>query len=250
MSERAASLDPADATAASRHAYDGWHARLDVDATLETPWHRLIMQLLSERTDLLHGHVLEMGAGRGGFACWLAIQPAVRRVVAADLSSVAILKGRTHAAEIGSLGLDWLVGDLQAVPVQSDTFDTVVSCETIEHVSAPRQALREIFRVLRPGGRLILTCPNYFGPLGLYRAYLRFCGRRFTEEGQPINRLLLLPLTIWWLRTVGFQVGVVDGIGHYLPWFGAPPRDLGSLRPRRLTKWVALHSCVIAFKPE
>ena len=89
--------------------------------------------------------------------------------------------------------MKWETGDIQAIAHPAASFDTVFSCETIEHVPDPRQAIRELARVLCPGGRLFLTCPNYLGLMGLYRGYLRLTGRRYREEGQPINQFLILP---------------------------------------------------------
>jgi len=48
------------------------------------------------------------------------------------------------------------------VPFSSDTFDTVVSTEVLEHVPDPARALREMHRILKPGGHLILSTPMYW----------------------------------------------------------------------------------------
>ncbi|TMC46506.1 MAG: methyltransferase domain-containing protein, partial [Chloroflexi bacterium] len=106
------------------------------------------------------------------------------------------------------------------------SFDTVISCETIEHLPDPRAAIAEFWRVLKPGGRLLLTAPNYMGPMGLYRAYARVIGRPYTEEGQPINNFVLLPRLVNWVRRAGLRLVAVDGRGHYLPWPGGPPREI------------------------
>jgi SAM-dependent methyltransferase len=49
----------------------------------------------------------------------------------------------------------------EPLPYSSDAFDLVVSMDVIEHVSPPEPWAREALRVLRPGGRLFLTTPNY-----------------------------------------------------------------------------------------
>lgn len=237
-------------------AYDAWHAALPVDDAVDTPWHRLVRAHLEPARDLAGRRVLEIGCGRGGFACWLAGRPGEERpreVVAADFSPAALVKGQEHAARLGLSAdrVNWETGDIQAIGHPGASFDTVISCETIEHVPDPRRAVQELARVLRPHGRLFLTFPNYLGTMGLYRGYLRLTGRRYREEGQPINRFLLLPRVRGWVAAAGLRVERTDATGHYLPFPGRPPIRLATwdapgLRP--LARWTALHGFVLARK--
>jgi len=234
-----------------RSAYDAWHTRYAVDAESDAPWHRLVKQHLDVSRDLHRKRILEIGSGRGGFACWLAGQAAKpATLVAADFARTAAHKGKAFARERGVLAVRWAIGDIQALAHRGNTFDTIISCETIEHVPDPPLAVRELARVLRPGGRLYLTTPNYLGTMGLYRIYLRLTGRRYTEEGQPINHLVVLPRTVVWVRRAGLRVLEIDAVGHYLPFPGRPPIEIPALnQPRQLMRWFGLHSLVVATKP-
>jgi 2-polyprenyl-3-methyl-5-hydroxy-6-metoxy-1,4-benzoquinol methylase len=232
-------------------AYDQWHAQLEADEDASSPWHELIRQRLDPARDLAGKRALEIGCGRGGFACWLAGLPnGPSEVVGMDFSPKALEKARAAAERRGLGRVVWREGDIQNIDAPEASFDTVFSCETIEHVPDPRRALAELRRVLRPGGRLFLTTPNYLGTMGLYRGYLRCRGRRFTEAGQPYNNFMLLPMTVAWVRRAGLAVRHVDGVGHYLPFPGRPALRLRALdRCRWLTRWFALHSLVVAEKP-
>jgi ubiquinone/menaquinone biosynthesis C-methylase UbiE len=232
----------------SRSAYDAWHARYPVDVESDAPWHRLVKAHLNPTRDLRGKRVLEIGSGRGGLAVWLAEQPErPALLVAADFARTAVRMGQDFSRQRGVPGIRWVVGDIQAIGARDGAFDTVISCETIEHVPHPALALRELARVLKPGGRLYLTTPNYLGPMGLYRGYLRLTGRRYTEEGQPINNLVALPRTLAWVRRAGLRVLRVDAVGHYLPFPGRPPIEIPALNnPRWLMRWFGLHSLVVA----
>lgn len=227
-----------------REAYERWHTKLPVDGA-DAPWHQLVKSHLIPERDLAGKRVLEIGAGRGGFAAWLGGLPNPPDcLVAGDFSVTATSKGR--AAHPGG-GVHFEVADIQALAHGDGAFHTVISCETVEHVPNPRRAIEELARVLRPGGRLFLTTPNYLGAMGLFRAYRRITGRPFTEEGQPINHLVMLPRTLSWVRNTGLQVRTVDGIGHYLPMPGRAPKHLPGLDGLRpLSRWFALHSLVVA----
>lgn len=234
----------------SRAAYEAWHRDVQSDtAVADRPWHELILRHLRPE-DISDRRVLEIGCGRGELACHLSsMMTAPRKFVAADFAQSAVHLGRKRAEISQSPRISWLVASMQGIAMQDAIFDTIISCETIEHVPEPQEAVMELRRVLRPGGRLLLTTPNYMGPLGAYRGYLRMSGRKYTEGGQPICHLTSLPRTIAWIRRAGLQLCAVDAIGHYLPWPGRPPvrfRSLESIRPLR---WFALHSIVVAERP-
>ncbi len=236
--------------ASARHQYEEWHGHYAVDRDADTPWHRLVLAHLDADRDICGKQVMEMACGRGGFAVRL-MRTGARppHLVAADFSSAAVAKGKAFAQECALGAIRWEVADAQALCHPDASFDTVISCETIEHLPRPAAAVTEFARVLRPGGRLLLTTPNYMGPMGLYRGYARVLGRPYKEEGQPINRLTMLPRTVSWLRSAGLTVTDVDASGHYLPWPGQPPVEMRAIERLRTLRWFALHSLVVAEKP-
>lgn len=80
------------------------------------------------------------------------------------------------------VGLDYLtdrstpdvVGSATAIPLGDASFDTVVSTEVLEHVPDPLKALTEMYRVLKPGGHLILSTPMYWPRHEMPYDYFRY----------------------------------------------------------------------------
>src|SRR5688572_10046113 len=162
-----------------RGSYDEWHRALGAADALDTPWHRMVRQAIDVQRDLAQRKVLEIACGRGDFAAWCAaLSTPPARLIAADFSSVAVEAARRR---VRRAGVSFCQGDAERMPFASGAFDTVICCETLEHLGAPRSALGELARVLRPGGRLYLTTPNYLGLTGAYRGYLRLTRRRYSE---------------------------------------------------------------------
>jgi ubiquinone/menaquinone biosynthesis C-methylase UbiE len=99
--------------------------------------------------------VLETACGVGYGAQRLARR--VGSVLATDYSLLALQHARSHyAAE----NLGFAVMDCHRLAVGDGRFDVVVSFEVFEHLEQPAAYLAECHRVLRPGGRLLLSTPN------------------------------------------------------------------------------------------
>jgi SAM-dependent methyltransferase len=224
--------------------YDEWHRprTLDAGRMPDSPWHRLALRYLG---DVAGRRVLEIGCGVGEFTRLLAERGAT--VTGADISRVAVDQARREVAAFPSATA--LVADICALPFASASFDLVVSLETIEHSPDPRSALAELVRVTKPGGRLIVSCPNYHGFIGLYRVAMRIVGRRFTEGGQPINKWTTLIGTALRLKRLGCRIQAVDGAVLSLPVPRLGEIDLSWMdRGHFLAKWLARHGIVIATK--
>jgi SAM-dependent methyltransferase len=87
-----------------------------------------------------------------------------RRVIGLDIES-----GRARAAHLHSEEV--LCAAAEHLPFPTGAFDLVLSHEVLEHVQNDRRAIREIVRVLRPGGRLVLFCPNRGYPFETHGVY-------------------------------------------------------------------------------
>lgn len=97
--------------------------------------------------ECLPRQVLEVGAGKGLFAARLKAELGCE-VIATDSSPAMIAASR-------NLGVDAREADVRNLPFENATFDVVVAAWMLYHVNPLDQALREIVRVLRPGGRLV-----------------------------------------------------------------------------------------------
>lgn len=198
--------------------YDGWHQRVfDADPEHEdasAPWYALVREFLGDIRGL---RVLEVACGRGGFVRQLARAGA--RVTGCDFSAaalrIAVTKVRPSSEENGALIVQ---GDAQRLPFADGSFDLLVSCETIEHLPQVENAVKEFHRVVRPGGRLLLTTPNYFNFMGLYEIYAKF---RHPDRllDQPFDRRQWFPEVLGWLRGAGWKIERTDGTVHQFPFF-------------------------------
>jgi ubiquinone/menaquinone biosynthesis C-methylase UbiE len=98
------------------------------------------------------GDVLEIAIGTGRD---LAFYPGSIRLTGVDLSPRMLAIAEARARSLG-LDVDLQVGDAQSLPFPDDRFDTVVAALAICMIPAPRRAIAEVHRVLRPGGRFRL----------------------------------------------------------------------------------------------
>jgi cyclopropane fatty-acyl-phospholipid synthase-like methyltransferase len=117
-----------------------------------------INRVLAERAELKRGErVLDAGCGLGGSAIWLAEQYQAR-VTGITLSQQQAQQARRSAAQRGVAHLtDFVVLDFLGMALPEATFDVVWAMESVCYAWDKRQFLAEAFRVLRPGGRLVLV---------------------------------------------------------------------------------------------
>lgn len=110
--------------------------------------------------------VLDAGCGTGEMP-YLIAQKGAKRVVGIDYASSAIKEAEKN---YHLPNLSFLCADLQKV---KGTFDIIVSLGTIEHIDDPLTALRRLKKLLKPGGSLVVTCPNWTNPRGYVLMALR-----------------------------------------------------------------------------
>ncbi|HEY0383935.1 MAG TPA: class I SAM-dependent methyltransferase, partial [Candidatus Elarobacter sp.] len=99
--------------------------------------------------------VLDIASGEGYGAAYLAI--AARSVVGVDVDPESV---RHAAARYTAMNLSFLAGSCTRIPLASHSIDLVVSFETLEHIEEHDEFMREIARVLRPDGQLLISSPN------------------------------------------------------------------------------------------
>ena len=113
--------------------------------------------------------ILDLGAGTGSSSASLARSGA--QVIAADFSPGMLAEGRRRHGDIRNLS--FVQADAENLPFGDDEFDAVTMSYALRNVHDPKRALRELFRVTAPGGRLVI---NEFStpPSRLFRGAYRF----------------------------------------------------------------------------
>jgi excisionase family DNA binding protein len=99
--------------------------------------------------------VADIGAGTGYIALEMAHK--AKKVLAVDNSASMLAVAREEAARQKIDNIEFFEGEAETLPMQDRTVDCIVSNMLLHHVQDPLDALREMRRILKPGGRLILT---------------------------------------------------------------------------------------------
>lgn len=98
--------------------------------------------------------VADLGAGEGTLSQLLAQR--AKHVIAVDISPKMVEFGTNLAKEHQLPHLEFRLGDIEEVPIATATVDLAILSQALHHAEEPTRALSEAFRILRPGGQLLI----------------------------------------------------------------------------------------------
>ncbi|SHK19318.1 Methyltransferase domain-containing protein [Pseudonocardia thermophila] len=130
---------------------------------------------------------LELGCGTGFFLLNLMQAGLARTGAVTDLSPGMVQVALRNAERLG-LDVDGRVADAERIPFDDDTFDVVVGHAVLHHIPDVEQALREVLRVLKPGGRFVFAGE----PTKIGDWYARRLGALTWKATTTVTRLPLL----------------------------------------------------------
>ncbi|MFT6103742.1 MAG: demethylmenaquinone methyltransferase/2-methoxy-6-polyprenyl-1,4-benzoquinol methylase [Paracoccaceae bacterium] len=117
-------------------------------------WKDAMMDWLAPRAGQ---KLLDVAGGTGDVAFRFLKRAPGATAMVCDLTEPMLIAGRQRAdAEKMASQLDWMVGDAMALPFENNSFDVYTISFGIRNVTRVQEALNEAFRVLRPGGRLMV----------------------------------------------------------------------------------------------
>jgi ArsR family transcriptional regulator len=114
-------------------------------------WKGLAEMLLALMPPL---EIADLGAGEGTFSQLLARR--AKHVIAVDNSQKMVEYGAELARKHGVQNLEYRLGDLEAVPIADQSIDLAFFSQALHHAQHPERAVGEAFRILKPGGRIVV----------------------------------------------------------------------------------------------
>lgn len=154
--------------------------------------------------------VLEIGSGDGVFTKRLSGTGA--QIVATDVTPAVIERSKKR---IKFKGLIYKIENCEKLSFKDNSFTVVCGISILHHVNM-KKTLQESFRVLKPGGKLFFTEPNYLNPIIYVTTNVGWL--RKVMEYSPGERALLKRKVIKTLKDIGFRKVIVKNYDFLLPW--------------------------------
>lgn len=134
-----------------RNYFDSLAGRFGREYTPGRSWQGLAEALLNLIPPLV---IADLGAGEGTFSQLLARR--AQRVIAVDSSERMVEFGSQLARKHNVNNLDYRCGDMEALPLDDAEVDLAFFSQSLHHALRPERAVAEAFRILKPGGRIVV----------------------------------------------------------------------------------------------
>jgi len=134
-----------------RSFFDSVAGRLGRDYVPGQSWKGVAEALLRLMPPMV---IADLGAGEGTFALLLAQR--AKKVIAVDTSAKMIEVAREQALRHEVKNVDYRLGDMEEVPIDSASVDLVFFSQSLHHALHPERAVSEANRILKPGGRIVI----------------------------------------------------------------------------------------------
>ena len=209
-----------------------------------------VNELLATFEDSL---ILEAGCGTGEWVFY--VEKLKNYCVGIDLAKITLQNVQGFASKRNSTTA-FVLGDIRNLPFSSNSFDYVLSFGVIEHFPDPSALLSNMFRILKPSGKALITTPNVFSSHTIMRPISKFLGKwNLAYESYSPKALMNL------IERFGFRIekrGVMPGgeifgsAPKYIPLIGPSLYNILSrisLLTEKKTNLLGFWSYVIAEKP-
>jgi ubiquinone/menaquinone biosynthesis C-methylase UbiE len=115
-----------------------------------------VIERMTDVSNLRDGMtVADVGTGTGFVAA--SVAPRVRSVIAVDNSQAMLYVARKNLDALGIGNVELLLGEITALPLSSDGVDAAFANMVLHHAEDPEVMLREMARVVKPGGAVVIT---------------------------------------------------------------------------------------------
>lgn len=165
-----------------------------LSAGIDIYWRRVLRAHLPQKNEL---KVLDLATGTGDVALTLVKDQKVAHITGMDLSEGMMKVGREKIKKLGLTDkISFKHGDGVTIPVADQSFDVVTVSFGIRNFPDYQESLRNMKRVLKPGGRALvleLSMPHFFLVRWVYQFYFRyvlpFIGNRMSQHGDAYTYL-------------------------------------------------------------
>lgn len=135
----------------ARAYFDELAGRFGKDYVPGRSWKALAEALIKA---LNYRHVADLGAGEGTLSQLLAQR--AEKVIAVDISPKMVEFAQNLAFSNGITNLEFRLGDIEDPPIDGGSIDLAILSQALHHAENPQRAMDSAYRILRPGGRLII----------------------------------------------------------------------------------------------
>lgn len=161
-----------------------------LDLTLDPKVQRYPLQMyhyLATKVDIAGTHVLEVGSGRGGGAKHVASHLMPASYTGMDLAQSAVdLANKIHQVP----NLKFIQGSAEAIPLPDNSIDVVLNVESCHAYGSVDQFLREVKRVLKPGGYLCLVDFRGDHKINVLKEQIHKMGMTLLQEENITNNVI------------------------------------------------------------